>query len=120
MPNVIRIPNLPIKKNRLTAEDRKQAWLWAGGSVRRWCRIAIWADPAEDEEIGDYISIYRLHAQWASWGAARRDQEILLWRSDCGKDIGMFPSMLQALNTIFDSRLDASFSNETLATLTSP
>jgi len=94
------------RRNRLSPQDISQAKAWAGGSARHWCRIEICADPSEDERIGDFVSIYRLHDPFASWGAARRGTRILLWRSDFGTDIGYFARMSEALGSVYVSYPD--------------
>jgi hypothetical protein len=84
----------------LATADLRDARHWAAGHAGTWCRIVIYADPDEDDEIGDFISIYRIGHHWAAWGAARRGRRILLWRADTGKDVGRFATMREALDLI--------------------
>ncbi len=86
--------------NRLTVADRMEAMAWAAGFAGLWCHLSIYADPSEHEDIGDFISIYKLGQSWASWGAARRDTRIVLWRADFGQDLGYFTTMAEALEAI--------------------
>jgi hypothetical protein len=106
MPNIVWLPVRSPRQNRLTTVDRQEALTWARGVAGLWCRVVIYADPTEDEDIGDFISIYRIGQSWASWGAARRDSHILLWRSDHGVDLGSFPSVAEALQVILPSSPD--------------
>jgi hypothetical protein len=113
MANIVWLPS-SHRQNRFTTVDRQEALFWARGVAGLWCRLVIYADPAEDEEIGDFVSIYRLGQSWASWGLARRNSQILLWRSDHGVDLGSFPSVAEALQAILPSSADLSSTAEFL------
>jgi len=106
MAKIVWLPGVSKKQNRLTAQDRREAVCWSQGVAGLWCRLVIYADPTEDEDIGDFVSIYRLGQSWASWGVARRGDQILLWQSDHGVDIGAFPTMADALQAILPSLSD--------------
>jgi len=100
---VIPFPGPKPRPNRLAIADIQEAEEWAGGLSRLWCKLVIYESPAEDEEIGDFISIYKLGQSWASWGAARRGRNVVLWRADCGSDLGIFSRMRDALDAILPS-----------------
>lgn len=93
----------PCPRNRLTVKDRLAAAEWAAGPASAWYTLVVCADPGESEEIGDFISIYKLGQRWASWGLARRDSNVILWRTDCGSDLGPFGNVRDALEAIFPS-----------------
>ena len=84
--------------NRLTFLDRRQAASWASGPAAALCRLQIYDDPDEDDEIGDFISIYRPGENWASWCVARRGNTIAVWEAKDGKDLGSFPTVIAALH----------------------
>jgi hypothetical protein len=107
MPNIVWFPVISPRQNRLTPLDRREALSWARSLARLWCRVVIYDDPTEDEDIGDFISVYRLGQSWASWGVARRGSHVVLWRSDQGVDIGTFPSVAEALQGIMPSSTGA-------------
>jgi len=86
---------------RLTFHDRRQATIWASGAAAALCRLHVYADPDEEDEIGDFISIYRPSEQWASWCVARRGHAIIVWETKHGKDLGSLPDMIEALHGIW-------------------
>ena len=51
-------------------------------------------------EEGGYVLIYAPTRDWASWGIARSGDDIALWNCGSGADLGRFPSMLQALESL--------------------
>jgi hypothetical protein len=102
-PIIIPFPRPKPRPNRLTILDLQEAEEWASGLPSLWCKLVIYESPPEDEEIGDFISIYKLGQSWASWGAARRGASIVLWRADCGSDLGIFSRMRDALEAILPS-----------------
>ncbi len=99
--NVLKFPSAGSRPNRLTLLDRQQADLWINGPHAAWCSLSIFADPDESDDIGDFISIYRVNEDWASWGVARRGDSIILWETRQGKDLGVFASTLEALDAIW-------------------
>ncbi|MEJ1975242.1 MAG: hypothetical protein WDN49_03425 [Acetobacteraceae bacterium] len=57
----------------------------------------------EAPEDGDFVLVYRSGDRWARWGAARQGTHILLWRCANGAEVGIFPTMRQALDALLDS-----------------
>lgn len=89
-------------RNRLTIKDRREATEWIADLAGSRCKLIICANPHEDEEIGDWVSISRNGQPWASWCAARRGSEILLWSGLDGTDLGSFATMRPALDSLID------------------
>jgi len=100
---IMPFPTPKPRPNRLTVADLQDAEDWASGLSKLWCKLVVYESPAHDEEIGDFISIYKLGQSWASWGVARRGGSIVLWRADCGSDLGIFSRMRDALDAILPS-----------------
>jgi hypothetical protein len=98
--DVIQIHYIESGHNRLTFYDRRQVAIWASGPAAALCRLQIYADIYEEDEIGDFISIYRPAEEWASWCVARRTHSIIVWETKHGKDLGSFPNMIAALHAI--------------------
>lgn len=96
---IIQFPMRAVLANRLTVTDRQDALRWIRGEAGSACRLEI-SEECETDELGDFISIYRLGQVWASWGAARRGGAVLLWKADIGRDLGTFPNMQAALDVV--------------------
>jgi hypothetical protein len=99
--HVIPLPTVWPSPHQLTLEDRQQAAQWAAGPAGRWLEIMIYADPNESDEMGDFISVYRLGEDWASWGVARRGDFVTAWEAQRGRDLGLYSTMLSALAAIW-------------------
>ena len=51
-------------------------------------------------EEGGYVLIYPPQQDWARWGLARSGEQIVIWNCGTGADLGRFPTMLQALESL--------------------
>jgi len=51
-------------------------------------------------EEGGYVLIYAPHCDWASWGIARSNDELVIWNCGSGVDLGRFSAMLNALESL--------------------
>jgi len=94
------MPKRARKLNRLNEQDCVDATCWRQGGACQRYRMVVCIDPAEDDDIGDFLMVYRRTEPWASWGVARRGARVLLWRCADGADIGTFETVGEALGAI--------------------
>lgn len=98
VPFVLRRP----ATQHLTARDRIEACRWdEAARLFGYDRLVIHERLSSDPpEVGNFLSIYRTGEPWATWGLARRDDEIFAWNCATGADIGVFESVNAALLAI--------------------
>lgn len=51
-------------------------------------------------EEGGYVLIYAPQRDWARWGIARSGAQLVVWNCGTGADLGRFPTMLEALESL--------------------
>ena len=51
-------------------------------------------------DTGPFAMLYQAGRKWASWGVARQGRSVLLWDCVTLADIGVFPSMIDALAAV--------------------
>ena len=106
--NVVMFPNqagrlagMHAARFKLLAADKIDICRWESeGGSPFVARIAIHEGTGGCEEDADVALLYAPGLPWARWGAARRGNEILLWRCNDGRDIGLFRSMREALAAV--------------------
>ncbi len=104
---IIAFPKAPEAAHKLLPADKTAACEWEfRAAVYGFDRIVIHEQVGGDApEDGDFVLIYRTGDRWSRWGAARQGAHILLWRCANGAEVGVFPSMQEALNTLLDPAL---------------
>ena len=51
-------------------------------------------------DMGPFAMLYEAERPWASWGVVRQGRSVLLWDCVTLADIGLFPSMIDALAAV--------------------
>ncbi len=54
-------------------------------------------DEGDDDEVGNFLSVYKRGDAWSRWGFARRGESIRAWCCLTGRDIGEYGSLREAL-----------------------
>ena len=95
-------PAPPLPEWRFTSRDMMALTQWMQrGEAHGYRRVLIEAgSDAGSPEEGGYVLIYSPERDWASWGVAPCDGGFAIWHCGTGADMGRFPSMLQALDSL--------------------
>ena len=104
---IIAFPRVPEAAHKLLSVDKAAACEWEfGATAYGFDRIVIHEQiGGQSPEEGDFVLIYRMGDRWARWGAARQGSQILLWRCANGVEVGIFPTMREALDALLDPAL---------------
>jgi hypothetical protein len=54
-------------------------------------------EPSQDRPALGYVSAHRIGEAWSTWGYGRFDKVVLAWNAMNGENVGVFVSMLEAL-----------------------
>ena len=101
---IISFPTEPDDSHKLLGRDKAEACAWEEIAMAHgFNRIVIHEQlGSRGPEEGDFVLIYRTGDRWARWGAARQGKGILLWRCANGAQVGIYPTMKAALDTLLD------------------
>jgi hypothetical protein len=104
---IIAFPRVQESAHKLLAADKASACEWEfGAAAYGFDRVVIHEQiGGQSPEDGDFVLIYRMGDRWARWGAARQGAHILLWRCANGAEVGIFPTMQEALDALLDPAL---------------
>ena len=79
------------QQTAFTLRDRADLDDWSNADVR----VSICSS-----DTGPFAMLYRARQSWASWGVVRQGRSVLLWDCITLADIGVFPSMIDALAAV--------------------
>lgn len=86
----------------LTPHDRMEICRW-GEAARAsgYDRMVIHEhETGDNTDFGDFLCLHRRGEAWSRWGFARRGQDVNVWCCLTGADIGEFPSLAAAFQSI--------------------
>ena len=95
-------PMAPQREWRFTSRDLMALGQWMQrGEAHGYRRVLIEAGSDTDSpEEGGYVLIYSPDRDWASWGVAPCGGGFAIWHCGTGSDMGRYPSLLQALDSL--------------------
>ena len=88
------------KNNRLTMQDKLDTTRWESQAFCLGYDRVIVHEATSGQSPENFVLVYRLGHTWARWGANRQTQKVILWRCSDGAQMGLFMTMIAALNSI--------------------
>jgi len=100
--NVIPFAPKPRAAAYLTPLDRMEIHRWREHASRLgYDRMVIHdREPGDFSEMGNFLSVYRAGESWSRWVFARNGSVVSVWCSLTGADMGEFPSLQVAFQTV--------------------
>ncbi len=91
-----------------TPFDRMEIHRWRDHARRLgYDRMVIHdREPGDFAEMGNFLSLYRVGESWSRWVFARKGSVVSVWCSLTGADLGEFPSLQVAFQTVIPAPAD--------------
>lgn len=87
--------------DQFTLRDRHEIATWRNAGVPTGARAVIHQTWELDTVSGtDFMLIYQPGHQWATWGMARQQGRLGVWRCATGVDLGFFATAAIALRSV--------------------
>jgi hypothetical protein len=98
----VRHPGQDRQGTCFTARDRIEISQWRETARQAgYDRLVVHHRDAGDAlDVGSFLSVYAVGSAWSRWGFARRGEVVVAWCALTGADIGEFPSLAKALQTV--------------------
>ncbi len=91
-----------LLQNRFSFGHRIALQHWEQVSYTHgFSRMAVVQDHTDDEDIGDFVALYRGDCGWAAWWVGCERGGFAIWRSGSPQTIGWYPHLNQAFAAIF-------------------